>query len=63
MSLEAELERIVVNEEEDEKEELLCLSDESISVDMFYVILDYKPLCGNNEIVEESIKQLVCLDG
>lgn len=47
----------VVNRKEDDEEKRLFLFENSISADIFYVFLDYRPLGGNYDIVEECITQ------
>lgn len=50
--------REVVDREEDEEKNRLCLVGVSISVDIIYALPDYRPAIGNDIIVERSIMQL-----
>lgn len=47
-----------LDEEENEKEKIMCLFRNSISVHIYHVFLHYRPLSGNDGMEEESIMQL-----
>lgn len=48
--------------EEDDEQEHVCLSENSVPVDFFYPLLNYELLSGSDDILEETIMQIGCLD-
>lgn len=53
----AVVDETVVDRAEDDQKERLCCFGNSISVNIFYRFLDYRPLNGNDDIVKESIME------
>lgn len=62
MSTKAVVDRTVADRDEDDKDEHLCLFENSISVDIFYTFLDYGLLNGNDDTMAGSIILLARLE-
>lgn len=62
MSTEAVVRETVVDGEKGDIEKRSCLSENSISVDIFYNFLYFRPFSGSDDIVQRSIMILVRLD-
>lgn len=62
VSTEAAVGGIVLDGEEKDKEESLCLSGNRISNDIFYAYLDYRPFSGSDNVVEETNMQVARSD-
>lgn len=52
----------VVDGKEDDEEEGLCMFRNSVSVCIFFALLDYRWVSSNDDLVQESIMQVPRLD-